>query len=289
MNTFEYENYHERKSHVKENFPYNTYLCSIPLDFTQINTHWNEEVELVIIKKGTGMVMVDLQSYTVHARDIVLILPGQLHAIYQLDDNVMEYENILFKPQLLYGNDICTSDYLRPLFNDKFIHPIHFTSGMKDYEQLYGCIEQIDNLCSMPAFGYELGIKSYLFKFFLLIFYDYVDSASKKPRNKQAVKLKEILYYISSHYTEELTPGDVAEAVGFSTSHFMKFFKQNSGCTFTEYLNDYRLSVVESMLIAGDKSILEISEEAGFTNLSYFNRLFKKKYGVSPREYRKRN
>ena len=59
------------------------------------------------------------------------------------------------------------------------------------------------------------------------------------------------------------------------------------GCTFTEYLNGYRLSSACTLLSTTDKPVLEISYETGFTNLSYFNRLFKKKYGISPRIYRK--
>lgn len=289
MNNFDYEYYHEKKSHVTQNFPYNTYLCSIPLDFTHINTHWHEEVEFIIIKKGCGEVHVDLQTYIVYAGDIILILPGQLHAIYQFENNTMEYENILFSPQLLYGNghDYCTSDYLRPFFEDTFIFPTYINSNLNDYDLLYSCIDSIDKLRANPVYGYELGIKGYLFQFFSTIFFNHIDINKGKTQNKHAVKLKEILYFISSHYNETLCPGDVADAVCFSTSHFMKFFKQHMGCTFTEYLNDYRLSVAETLLSSTDKPILDISYEIGFTNLSYFNRLFKKKYGISPRIYRK--
>lgn len=76
MNIKEYQNYHETKSHTSSEFPYNTYLCSIPLDFTQVPFHWHEELELIVIKKGQGYVSADLHSETVTAGDIVLILPG---------------------------------------------------------------------------------------------------------------------------------------------------------------------------------------------------------------------
>ena len=98
MNNPDYEYYHEKKTHVSVNFPYNTYLCTIPLDFTQVNTHWHNETEFIIIKKGCGNVCVDLQEYIVTAGDIILILPGQLHSIRQYEDNCMEYENIVFFP-----------------------------------------------------------------------------------------------------------------------------------------------------------------------------------------------
>ena len=78
MNNPDDEYYHEKKTHVSVNFPYNTYICTIPLDFTQVNTHWHNETEFIIIKKGCGKVCVDLQEYTVTSGDIILILPGRL-------------------------------------------------------------------------------------------------------------------------------------------------------------------------------------------------------------------
>ena len=62
----------------------------------------------------------------------------------------------------------------------------------------------------------------------------------------------------------------------------MKFFKNTMGTTFTEYLNDYRLTMASRLLISSEASILDIAAEVGFDNLSYFNRLFKKRFYVTP-------
>ena len=59
MNILEYENYHEDKTHVELTFPYNTYLCSIPLDFSGVPLHWHDDMELIYIKKGHGIITVD--------------------------------------------------------------------------------------------------------------------------------------------------------------------------------------------------------------------------------------
>ena len=73
MNIPEYESYHEKKSHFDADFPYNTYLCSIPLDFMQVPLHWHDEVEFIYIKKGCGTLSVDFTTYEVHAEEIALI------------------------------------------------------------------------------------------------------------------------------------------------------------------------------------------------------------------------
>lgn len=83
MNLTEYQNYHESKSHTSLEFPYNTYLCCIPMDFTHVPIHWHNEMELIVIQKGSGIISVDFITHEVKAGDIVFVLPGQLHSIRQ--------------------------------------------------------------------------------------------------------------------------------------------------------------------------------------------------------------
>ena len=145
----------------------------------------------------------------------------------------------------------------------------------------------IDDLCDKRPVYYELSVKGHLFHFFYLLF-----SSQGSPvifsRSKSLDKVKQIVSYIESHYTEQITVQSAADYMGFSESHFMKFFKQHLHTTFTSYLNGYRLTIASRLLLTEDDSILSISERTGFNNLSYFNRLFKKEYQMSPREYRNR-
>ena len=106
MNILEYENYQEKISHGNPLFPYITYLCSIPLDFSYVPIHWHDEMEIIYIKKGHGIITVDFTQYQVSAGTLALIIPGQLHSIEQYENESMEYENIIFhalqtKPDLI--------------------------------------------------------------------------------------------------------------------------------------------------------------------------------------------
>ena len=58
------------------------------------------------------------------------------------------------------------------------------------------------------------------------------------------------------------------------------------GTGFIDYLNDYRLTMAERLLRSSDGSVLDIAEQSGFDSLSYFNRIFKRKYGEAPGRWR---
>lgn len=290
MNINEYQNYHETKAHTSAEFPYNTYLCSIPLDFPGVPLHWHDEMELVVIKKGQGYVSVDFDKHLVHSGDIIMIYPGCLHAIEQDASYKMEYENIIFKPELLSSgaNDLCMLQYMKPLLDGTLPVEHFLTPAHEVFESLSNCIRQIDLVCADQTTGWQLAVKSALFYFFFLLISERQKKTVSISHNPKSLKkMKTVLKYVEEHYTEKLTIDDMAKLTFYSKSHFMKFFKVHMGTGFTEYLNDYRLAMAARLLKSSDESILMIAEESGFDNLSYFNRIFKRKYGVSPGSYRK--
>jgi AraC-like DNA-binding protein len=99
--------------------------------------------------------------------------------------------------------------------------------------------------------------------------------------------MKLILKYIENHYMDKITIEDMANELGLSQSHFMKYFKKTMGTSFIDYLNEYRLTMASRLLISSDSSVLDIASEVGFENLSYFNRIFKRRFCQTPSAYRK--
>jgi AraC-like DNA-binding protein len=288
MNILEYENYQEKKTHVDASFPYNTLLCSIPLDFDKVPLHWHEEMEIIYIKKGHGYVTLDFKQYKVSGSTIVLILPGQLHSVEQYDDLSMEYENIIFNVNMLLPRteDTSSTEFLRPLLSGKITVPSIFSVISPHYEALSTCIDSCDEISRTKPDGYDLYIKSKLFEFFYIL--SNRCRNEKTPRTSKPLnKIKIILKYIETNYMHKILVADIAKEIDFSESHFMRYFKENMGTSFVDYLREYRLTMAARLLIASDATILSVAEEVGFDNLSYFNREFKKHYGVTPSQYRK--
>lgn len=291
MNILEYENYQEKKSHGNPHFPYNTYPCSIPLDFKQVPLHWHDELEFIYIKKGTGTITVDFSPYKVSAGTIALILPGQLHGIEQYEQESMEYENIIFNPNILISKaaDASNTDFLAPLFTGSLSVPLLYTPDTPHYTEIAACIDANDDISRTNPPGYQLFIKSQLFMLFYTLANKCVMNERPKKDYKSLEKMKLILKYVENHYMEKITIEEIANEVGISQSHFMKYFKNTMGTSFIDYLNEYRLTMASRLLVSSDSSILAIAEEVGYDNLSYFNRTFKKRFAMTPREYRKAN
>lgn len=292
MNITQYQNYHETKPHTDADFPYNTYVCSIPLDFIQVPLHWHDEIELIVIKKGQGWVCADFEKQLVFAGNIVFIPPGCLHSIEQDMGTDMEYENIIFKSDLLFADkfDFCAREFIIPLLNTAQSHPLFITPTWIGYTDAFACISHIDELRSVRPRGYQLAVKGYLFNFFFLLFSGQNNKdSSLKIKAKSLDKLRVILKYVEEHYTDSINIMDMAALCFYSKSHFMKFFKDHMGTSFITYLNDYRLSMAARLLSTTDLSILEIASQTGFDNLSFFNRIFRRKYSQTPSQYRRSN
>ena len=125
-----------------------------------------------------------------------------------------------------------------------------------------------------------------MFKYlFSSVFKEVYSTPEIKEENVKNIKT--ILDYIKDNYSKEITIDELAQLLNFSKSHFMRFFKKNLGLTAIDYINEYRLNVASNLLVNTNLTITEIAIKIGISNVSYFNRLFKKHFQVSPMQYRK--
>lgn len=99
-------------------------------------------------------------------------------------------------------------------------------------------------------------------------------------------RLTKIYNYVAAHYAEEIRLPQLAAIAGMTQVAFSRFFKERTGRNLTHYLIDTRLGHATRLLADTTRSVMEICYDCGFNNLSNFNRLFKKKKGCTPKEFR---
>ena len=288
----EYTALKENTKHGDFMLPFTEYPAKMPEMYTSFPLHWHDEMEIVLVQEGSLEINIDLEIFQAHEGDIVILKPCTLHGFKQLEQYSAVYHTILFQMSILSNNisDACAMKYFNPFLENRYAYSKVISGSDEDGEKIRKCLEGLIHSYKTKNDFYELEIKSQLFHLFYLLFTHTFEKKNTVSgvRSDTVYNVKLILDYISEHYTEIITIEELAEMLHFSPQYFMRFFKKYTGMTCLDYINDYRLNTAARLLLETNKSVSEIAEEVGLRNVSYFNRLFKRKYEMTPREYRKK-
>lgn len=99
-------------------------------------------------------------------------------------------------------------------------------------------------------------------------------------------RVKIVYDYVMLHFQEEIKIKTVADLLNLTEAAFFKFIRRHTKKTFTEILNEFRISYATKLLISSDKSVSQICFESGYNNVSYFNRKFKEIMQATPQRFR---
>lgn len=99
-------------------------------------------------------------------------------------------------------------------------------------------------------------------------------------------RVDKVQKYIARHFGENIRLEDMAQMVGMTPESFSRYFRQRAGRTLSEYIIDIRIGSAARMLVDSANTVAEICYDCGFNTLSNFNRLFKRKKGCTPKEFR---
>ena len=99
--------------------------------------------------------------------------------------------------------------------------------------------------------------------------------------------IKKVCDYVDKNISQDISLEQAADMAGVSSFYLSKLFKEEKGETFINFISDKRLEKARQLLAETELSIKEITAEVGYNDQNYFSRIFKTKYGLSPKEYRK--
>ncbi len=118
---------------------------------------------------------------------------------------------------------------------------------------------------------------------------DCISNAYYSPDEKKDYEaISPALAYINSNYNKCISLDTLADITGYSKSRFSHIFSETIGTTPKKYQNDIRMKISREMLTSTKYTIGDVAESCGFSDPLYFSRVFKKTYGISPTEYRKK-
>ena len=112
---------------------------------------------------------------------------------------------------------------------------------------------------------------------------------SESPANIHTTDRQVLLAarFINEHFRQPISASDIAAAAGFSPNYLSRKFREAAGLGVHDYLVFIRLRNAAYELISTDDSVTDIALRSGFSDSNYFKDVFKRKYGMTPREYRK--
>lgn len=261
---------------------YNSDLMVWYSDYENISfvAHWQKEIEFAYVRSGSASFHVADHSFTAHAGDLVICESGQIH--YSDSYNTKNHLDFL-----IFDTNLISSGFHNP----------HFQSPLVTAEELssYGLTEPLLRLLALVPEEldkkqpyYKDIISSAIRQFWFLLKRNLPRAVKVKDDNRRARLLEEfqeLLDYIDTHYTEDLTLEDAAEMMHFSPSHFSKTFKKMMGMNYVTYVNMVRIEQAVRMLSDGQHRMIDIALECGFSNIRTFNRVFKEITGYTPTDF----
>jgi AraC-like DNA-binding protein len=249
--------------------------------------HYHEEFELNFIRcaKGAKRIVGD-SIEVVDDLEMVLIGPNLYHAWFthhcrseEIQEITIQWHKDLFDDKLLGRNQL---NFIRSMF-ERASKGITFSR-----ETIESLAPRLLSLDEKSGFDSVLELMSILHDLSVSRNSRTLSNAvfTNEQFNYNSRRIEKAFQYMNSNYDKSITLNEVAKLVSMTEVSFSRFIKKRTGNTFIDSLNEIRLGHASKKLIETTHSISEISYDCGFNNISNFNRIFKKKKGCTPKEFR---
>ena len=257
--------------------------------------HHHSAFEISYILSGQGVYRIDNHETDIREGDIYLFSTNEVHCITEIHgDKPMVLLNIHFEPRFIWSP---SGNALDERFLRIFLDRSEGFSNRLDREnpttkEIAALILRMQKEADECPEAYELMLKTYLLNILVLLIRDYNYVSKKSPslsHSERLLHMETALNYIDQNIATPMTLDELAQKAGMSRTYFSTVFKNLNGMTPWEYIGLKRIERARRLLRTTDKSVLEISLDCGFNNVSQFNRQFKSITGLKPMEYKNNN
>lgn len=280
----------ELKKHGSAFFPIAGYDDDLRLE--AVPWHWHEELEAVVVTEGMIELLVEKEKYLVKEREGFFVNAGVLHAVNVSESVGCRMHSLVFHPRLVGGSpeSVFWQNYIQPLILQKSFHSLLLNKTLSWHVQACNFIETAWYAIESEGEGYEIRVRNALSELVLLLtHYQPVDQKEPSERElRDAQRIRVMLQYIQSHYTDEIDMAQVAGSAKISISECLRCFHKTIGVTPIQYVKQFRIQKAAELLLSTEKRISSIGAECGFLDISYFAKVFRELKGCTPGEYRNR-
>ncbi|MBQ7658309.1 MAG: AraC family transcriptional regulator [Butyrivibrio sp.] len=249
-----------------------------------VPTHWHSAMEVMYVLEGEVDVTVGGQTTVLLPGDVYLVDCAVPHSTKSLDGNKAVLIQIPYPLLERYIPDISSRRFG---FDCHSQSPIVRTKIL----QLIEIIKQMQIVFEVKPDGEILRFNSLVFEFLFQIYHNFsqeMETVEAQKENKTFGRIQTILDYLDSNYSSPISLDEISKVACLQKEYFCHFFKKNMGITYTNYLNDLRLSKIRDDLVDTDLPVKLILEKHGFTNYKLFRKMFGETFGCTPTTYRKK-
>lgn len=287
--------------HLRELMPHGNVM--FPLMVHEIDTdsrfgervgcHWHDEFEILAVTSGAARIHIDERCYDVEKGSVVFVPADHLHMMTGTPGVPFSFVALVFHRAFLESgaNDVIQQQYLDSVVSGETLFPEHLCAGSDQTGRVYALVEETGRIFWQRAPGYELLVRARM----LEIWYHFFIRACKREQRtageaggaERAVLTKSVIAYIKQNYEREIPLAELSERFNISQGHLCRVFKSMTGMSLSEYANAYRVSISAELLRNTRMDIGIIAGLAGFNNISYFNRIFRRFMHETPSGYRR--
>lgn len=253
--------------------------------------HDHAFLEFAYILSGSVKHTRDGQKNTLSAGDYFIMDFGSLHSYESADGEYFENLNFLFLPELL--DPVLKGTYsLRALFEHYLLHfnmqalsqnPARMIFHDDD-GRILSILKQMQKESDERQAGYTEMIRCCLIQILLITVRKLEDSSIASTGQDISSC---VAAYVAEHYMQPITLGEIAKKLNYSLSYVSKKFKEDMGISFVKFLQNYRVTQGCRLLLSTKRTISDISEAVGYSDVKFFVTLVKKITGESPSAFRK--